>query len=92
MRLDAKTIEQVTDSIQGRLPEYILNPEVQCLGNKLKDYYVLNPEDMMHAFEDIASKAGRPELFIDRHIAAFLSVKDRRMIDPFFAELNAEEY
>ena len=27
-RLDAKTIEQVTDAIQGRRPEYILNPEV----------------------------------------------------------------
>ena len=28
MRLDAKGIEQVTDTIQGRLPQYILNPEV----------------------------------------------------------------
>jgi phosphoglycerate dehydrogenase-like enzyme len=28
MRLDAKGIEQVTDAIQGRTPEHILNPEV----------------------------------------------------------------
>jgi D-3-phosphoglycerate dehydrogenase len=28
MRLDAKTIEQVTDAIQGRRPQHILNPEV----------------------------------------------------------------
>ncbi len=28
MRLDAKGIEQVTDAIQGRRPEHILNPEV----------------------------------------------------------------
>ena len=28
MRLDAKSIEQVTDAIQGRRPDHILNPEV----------------------------------------------------------------
>lgn len=28
MRLDAKGIEQITDAIQGRQPEHILNPEV----------------------------------------------------------------
>ncbi len=71
---------------------YFLNPECRCISEKLEGYYVRNPEDIMYAFEDIAEKPNRPDLFIDRHIAAFLSVKDRRMIDPFFVELGAEEY
>jgi hypothetical protein len=28
IRLDLRTIEQVKDAIQGRVPAYILNPEV----------------------------------------------------------------
>ena len=28
---------------------------------------------------------------MDRHIIAFLSVKDRKMIDPYFVELNSQE-
>lgn len=70
---------------------YFLCPEGQCLSEKLRNYYVLTPEDLMFAFEDMAERPNRPELFIDRHIAAFLSVKDRRMIDPFIQELNAAE-
>lgn len=71
---------------------YFLNPECQCISDRLQGYYVRNPEDMMFAFEDMADQPKRPDLFIDRHIAAFLSVKDRRMIDPFLQELNADEY
>lgn len=72
---------------------YILNPEVHCLSDKLKNYYVLSPEDMMYAFEDMAlhgNKAG--SLFIDRHIAAFLSVKDGKVIDSLLPDINATEH
>lgn len=71
---------------------YFLNPECQCISERLQGYYVRNPEDLMFAFEDMSDQPKRPDLFIDRHIAAFLSVKDRRMIDPFLQELNGEEY
>lgn len=70
---------------------YALSPEAHCLSEKMAAYFVLSPEDMMYAFEDMAGKPNRPELFIDRHIAAFLSVRDRRMIDPFLNDLNAPE-
>ena len=46
----------------------------------------------MYALESIASNPNKPNLFIDRHIAAFLSVKDKRNIDPYFIELNSGEY
>lgn len=70
---------------------YYLNPECPCLSDKLKDYYVRSPEDMMSAFEDMSSKATKPLMFFDRHIVAFLSVKDRKNIDPYLPEINNEQ-
>ncbi len=71
---------------------YFLCQEAPCISDILKGYYVRSPEDLMYAYEDIAKKPNRPHLFIDRHIAAFLSVKDKRVIDPFLADLNAGEF
>lgn len=71
---------------------YFLCPEAPCMSPELKNYYVRNPEDLMMAFEHMATRAGRPHMFIDRHIAAFLSIKDRQSIDPFLHELGAPEF
>jgi hypothetical protein len=71
---------------------YFLCQEAPCISETLKGYYVRSPEDIVYALEEIAKKPNRPHLFIDRHIAAFLSVKDRRVIDPFLTELNAPEF
>jgi hypothetical protein len=70
---------------------YSLNPEAQCLSEKLGKYYVRDPEAMMAAFEKISHSPGRPSMFFDRHIVAFLSVKDRKNIDPYIHDLNAAE-
>jgi len=70
---------------------YVLAPDSPCLSDRLREYYVQTPEDMLRAFESISGKPNRPELFIDRHIASFLSVHDRKVIDPFLADLNATE-
>ncbi len=71
---------------------YFLCPEAHCMSDKVKKYHVRTPEELMYAFEELAKKPDRPELFIDRHIAAFLSVKDRKVIDPYMSELNATEH
>lgn len=70
---------------------YILNPEIHCLSEKLQKFHVRTPEDMMHAFEKLSRNPGRPIMFFDRHIISFLSVKDRKNIDPYMHELNAPE-
>lgn len=70
---------------------YILSAETPCLSSKLKDYYISSPEDMMHAYEDICEKGKAPLNFIDRHIAAFLSVKDNKIIDSYMIDLAAPE-
>jgi hypothetical protein len=70
---------------------YILCPECPCLSDKLKDYYVLTPEDLMKAFEDMCNKGNVPVNFLDRHIVAFLSYKDRNVVDPYFVEINSSD-
>ncbi|AGH97335.1 protein kinase family protein [Micavibrio aeruginosavorus] len=70
---------------------YFLNSECHCLSDKLKGYLVRTPEDLLRAFEKISSSPKRPELFLDRHVTAFLSVKDRKDIDPYLIELGADE-
>lgn len=70
---------------------YTLNPEIHCLSEKLQKFHVRTPEDMMIAFEKMSSSPGRPAMFMDRHIAAFLSVKDRKNIDPYLHDMNAPE-
>ena len=67
---------------------YFLNPCVPCLSEKLQNYYVSTPEDIMFAFEDLSKSKDRPHMFFDRHIIAFLSIKDRKNIDPYTFELG----
>jgi hypothetical protein len=72
---------------------YLLCPEVHCLSDKLSEYYVQTPEDMVVAFEDICKKGRAPVMFLDRHSAAFLSVKDSKVIDSYLFDLASwEEY
>lgn len=70
---------------------YFLCPECPCLSEKLKGFYIRSPEDMLFAYEKISSQPNRPELFLDRHTICFLSVKDRKVIDPYLMDLNSEE-
>lgn len=70
---------------------YILAPEVHCLSAVLENYHVRSPEDIIVSFEDMCSKGKAPSLFIDRHSAAFLSVKDSKCIDSHLFDLSAPE-
>lgn len=70
---------------------YFLDPCAPCLSDKVIDYYVRNSEDLMYAFEKLSASSKRPQYFFDRHIAAFLSVKDRKDIDAYLYDLGAPE-
>jgi serine/threonine protein kinase len=69
---------------------YFLNPEGACLSPVLEKYYVQTPEDMMDAFESICSSS-EPDVLFDRHVVAFLSVKDRKNIDPYLPDLRSKD-
>lgn len=70
---------------------YLLCPEAHCLSEKLKDYIVTSPEEMLMAFEDLCARGFAPQTFFDRHSAAFLCVKDSKMIDAFLVDLGSGE-
>ncbi len=70
---------------------YNLCPEVFCLSDKLKNFYVRSAEDLLIAFDRLATTPGRPENLIDRHIISFLSVRDRQIIDPYIPDLNSDQ-
>src|SRR5690606_29023817 len=70
---------------------YFLSPDGRCLSDKLKSYYVISPDEMALAFEDMCAKGKAPAFFIDRHCAAFLSVRDSKVIDSYLYELEGPE-
>ena len=70
---------------------YVLSPEVQCMSEKLKDYFVRSPEDLLLAYEDMCQKGKSPAYFLDRHVTAFLSVKDSKCVDSYLYDLDAPE-
>jgi len=70
---------------------YFMSVESHCLSEKVKDYYVRTAEDLLFAYEKMAISGNRPESFFDRHIIAFLSVRDRQIIDPYIPDLSADE-
>jgi hypothetical protein len=70
---------------------YFLNADTNCLSPLLNKYHVKSSEDLILAFEKIAQEKKRPSLAFDRHIAAFLSVKNGKVIDSYLYDLNSPE-
>jgi hypothetical protein len=57
---------------------YELNPGLHCLSPILRAHYVASPKALLPALESIAASGERPPEPMDRHIAAFLIVRDKR--------------
>jgi hypothetical protein len=57
---------------------YEANPGLPCLSPMLRNQYVTTPKLLLPALERVAASGNRPREPIDRHIAAFLIVRDRR--------------
>lgn len=70
---------------------YILSPMAPCLSEKLSRYYVRSTEDFLRALDDLATRKDRPDWYLDRHIVAFLSVRDKSIIEPFLADIASNE-
>lgn len=70
---------------------YMLNKEVCCMSPVLKDYVVLGPGGLLLALEDISRKPDRPESILDRHMMAFISVREPKMIDPHLGHVISRD-
>jgi hypothetical protein len=69
---------------------YYMDPEAPCFSPIIEKYYVRSPEELLLALESVCAE-GNPKILIDRHIASFLSVKDRRNIDPYIGDLTSSD-
>ncbi len=69
---------------------YLLNSDIPCLSPKFEDYYIKTPEDYFVALNDLSIKDSGLERIVDRHVAAFISVRDRQMIDAYLADINSD--
>lgn len=69
---------------------YYMNSECHCLSPIVEKYLVYSPEDMLTALEKIC-ETGQPKVLFDRHIISFLSIKDRRNVDPYLEDLSSPE-
>lgn len=71
---------------------YFLYPDIRCISPLLKGFYVRTPEDLLMAYDKMAAQNNKSSLFLDRHITAFLSVKDSKIIDSYLYDLNSSEH
>lgn len=70
---------------------YYLSPNAPCFSEKLDQFYVRSAEDYLNALERLSGQKNRPEWFVDRHIIAFLSVRDKSIIEPYLPDLASTE-
>lgn len=89
-------LERCRSALTQRMPGYgiervlyMLSLEVACLSPMLRDHFVLTPGGLLQALEDVSRHADRPDSVLDRHMIAFISVREPKMIDPHFGYINA---
>lgn len=70
---------------------YFLAPEAPCLSASFYGLYVHSPEQLLFALNTVAERGSRPERILDRHMVAFLSTKDKKIIDHVLPDLNSGE-
>ncbi|MEZ0223703.1 MAG: hypothetical protein ACAH83_04055 [Alphaproteobacteria bacterium] len=92
------TFEKCRNFLSQKMPAYgiervlyILNKEVACMSPVLQNYVVLGPGGLLLALEDISRRADRPETILDRHMMAFISVREPKMIDPHLGHVISRE-
>jgi hypothetical protein len=69
---------------------YHMDSEAPCFSPIIEKYFVTSPEEMLKALENVCAE-GEPKVILDRHIAAFLSVKDKQNINPYLDDLTSED-
>ncbi len=68
---------------------YMLNMEAACMSPALQNHFILSLGGLLLALEDISRQPGRPENVLDRHMISFISIREPKMIDPYFGYVNS---
>ena len=70
---------------------YMLSKDAPCLSPQFMDCYVMNAGMLLEALEKKAKQNKISNAILDRHMVAFLSVRDQRMIEPHLSYVNSAE-
>ncbi len=70
---------------------YILNPELPCLSPAFRDMFIVTPGSLLSGLERAVQQGQGPSTILDRHMIAFISVREPRLIDPHLGYFNAPE-
>ncbi len=65
---------------------YETNPHLQCLSPVVSDFHAATPPDLLTALELASAQSDRAREPLDRHIAAFLAARHRRLEDALFLQ------
>ncbi len=70
---------------------YELNPQLPCQSPLIKSYSATTAAEALKALEDVAKRPDRPTAPLDRHLAAFLICRERRLGEALFLALAGPE-
>jgi hypothetical protein len=70
---------------------YAMNKEVVCMSPAFRNYFVFSPGHVLLALESLCKKGSKPESILDRHMMAFLSVREAKMIDPHLGKIVSRD-
>lgn len=70
---------------------YLLNKEAVCMSPSLDRYFVFTLGHLLQALDALARQQGRPESILDRHMIAFISVREGKMIDPHLGHIVSRD-
>jgi hypothetical protein len=93
-RAEYVTMAQLFERMKGQIEKtsfgngferalYEANPGLPCLSPMLRSQYVTTPKILLAALERVAASSNHPREPLDRHIAAFLIVRDRHRESTF---------
>ncbi len=89
------TLEKCRSALVQKMPGYglervlyMLNVEAPCMSPMFKNHFVLSVRGVLLALEDVSGSPN--DTVLDRHIAAFISVREPKMIDPYFGYVNSQ--
>ncbi|MDB2682934.1 hypothetical protein N9Z27_01630 [Alphaproteobacteria bacterium] len=68
---------------------YMLSNETPCLSDTFKNHYVLTPDDLVLALEDLCKKGFSPSVFLDRHCVSFLAIRDPKVIENYLYDFDS---
>jgi hypothetical protein len=70
---------------------YTLCKDATCLSPQLKDFFVTSPGGLLLALEEMSKTDNKPDVILDRHMIAFISVRESKMVDPHLGAVVSKD-